>query len=372
MRRIHIQPRERGGKTYYTALYYLPDGSGRSTGTFTSKAKAKSAAEVAWEKSRQSNWVDPASGKRSLTAYAEGVWFLSVVVEVATLRDYDSLWRNHVKPAFGDRAIAEILPTQVSTWINQMEADGVGRATQRKAFGVLNMILKCAFGDRIVPSIATLGVKTKPLNKPPVRIFSHKQWEAFIAAVPEQDRLLLEVAVATGLRASELRALTPSQVLWSQEKILVDRALVEVGKKFGGGQRFAPKAYPKGKRSRLVSVDRPLLRRLAQEIMRRGLPKDGVEPIFTVNGKTMGNDITRDIFKAAREKAEIDAQLTMKHLRSSRASWLLKETGGDVALVMRELGHADIQTTQKYLAVVEEAESDNESAFEDFLKEEES
>lgn len=371
MRRYSIVSRERGGRTKHSAVYYLPDGSSRSAGTHTSKRAAKEAAIAAFNKAQKSGWVDPQKGKATLTSYAETVWFPSKSgIEKTTLRDYESVWKRHIKPAFGDRALSTILPTEIGTWLNKLEADGLGRSQQRKAFIILGMILKSARRDGVLVSNPAEGVQTMPLPRLPVRIFSPQQWEKFIEAVPEEYKMALQVDIATGLRLNELRALCPVQIKWGVGKILVDRGLVEVGKRLGDGERYAAKAYPKGRRERYVEVDKPTLRMLAQEIMRRGLAKDSTEPIFVVNGKPLDQSAMSDVFKAARDEAGIDKKLTMKHLRSSRASWLLKETG-DVAKVQRELGHADLTTTQKYVAVVEEIEADDDAAFEDYLKEEE-
>lgn len=367
MRRINIKPfTTTDGKKKYKALFYLPDGSSRSAGTFTNKAKAKSAAEVEWEKSRQPDWIDPQKGVILLSAYAETKWMPNLIIEPKTLEGYESTYRCHIKPTFGERPLRTILPSDVEAWLNDMEAREVGRATQRKAFVLLNSILKKARRDRLVPTLATEDIQTRPVPQRRVRIFSRAQWEKFIAEVPEQYRLLLETAIATGLRPNELRALSPSQIIWARGKILVDRALNEVK-----GQGFVPKQYPKGKRPREVEADRALLKSLAQEIMRRGLSKDSEEPLFLFNGRPVGADLTKKVFKAARDKAGLEERLTLKHLRSSRASWLAKDSRGDVVRVQRELGHRDIQTTMKYLAVVEEVDGDNASTFEDFLKEEE-
>lgn len=367
-RRINIQKRITDGKTKYLALYFLPDGSSRSAGTFTNKIKARGAAEVAWEKSRKADWVDPQKGATAVATYAEQTWLPNLMVERKSWIGYESTYRVHIKPLFGDRALGSILPTEVEGWLNGMEERGVGRSTQRMAYTIFNLILRKAKRDRLIPAVPTEDVTPRPVPKQPVRIFSHRQWESFIAAVPKEYRLLLEVAVATGLRASELRPLCPAQVNWARQRILVDRGLVQVPAK-DDGEMFVPKAYPKGKTSREVSCDKATLKLLAQEIMRLGLSKDSEEPIFRVNGKPFANEFTNALFAQAREKAGIDANLTMKHLRSSRASWLLKETGGDIVRVQQELGHADIQTTMKYLAVVDEIETDNASAFEDFLRE---
>jgi site-specific recombinase XerD len=54
----------------------------------------------------------------------------------------------------------------------------------------------------------------------------------------------------------------------------------------------------------------------------------------------------------------VDFPLRMHDLRHAHASWLLAE-GSDLRSVMERMGHAQIQTTQKYLHALPEADQKN-------------
>src|SRR3954452_5767256 len=60
----------------------------------------------------------------------------------------------------------------------------------------------------------------------------------------------------------------------------------------------------------------------------------------------------------------VDFGVRMHDLRHAHASWLLAE-GSDLRSVMEGMGHAQIQTTQKYLHALPEADHKNLDAVED-------
>jgi site-specific recombinase XerD len=67
------------------------------------------------------------------------------------------------------------------------------------------------------------------------------------------------------------------------------------------------------------------------------------------------------------EKAQIDFGVRMHDLRHAHASWLLAG-GADLKGVMDRMGHAQIQTTQKYLHALPDTDQRNLDAFERILR----
>ena len=373
---INIKKRQdTKGRTKYTATYQTPDGTWRSAGTFTARREAEVAARAAETEAGQVGWVDPKKGETTLTQYTEKVWFPSKVAEPVTLQGYDSVWRTHVKGTFGHRKINTILPSEIGTWLNKMnevnERTGkpkVGTATQRQAWILLNQVLKSAKRDGIITVVATDGIKLPPVARPPVLIFNKAQWEAFIPQVPEAWQPLFKIAKETGLRASELRGLCPEQIEYDRMRIRVDRAVVQLHNKRPDGTRFISKDYPKSGHERYVPMSEEVAVLLVEAIDARGLSEDSTEAIFlNSQGEYFSNERTNEVATEACKAAAVPRR-TFKHLRSTRASWLLKETGGDLRLVQSVLGHADIATTMKYLAVVDDVEATNVHSIDRFRK----
>ena len=356
------------GKVRWTAQYMTPDGKWRSAGTYGDRRVAQRKATAALDAAQQVGWVDPAVGRSTtLAAYAADVWMPSLAVEVRTRMNYASAWRKHIEPVLGSKVISSITHSVVATWLAQMDERGVGRSSQHLAYMVLRSIFNSARRDGLVLVSPCQDVRPRPVEKHLPRIFTRAQWASFIQHVPEQWVPLLKVGMLTGMRPSELRALAPDAIHWDLRTIDVRRAMVQANAALGTRGRWVEKAYPKGRRSRTIKVDDEVLEILYDAIEVRGLDPASSEPIFLINGQPFSVEDSLIVFRRACAKASLP-NLTMKHLRSSKASWMLKDTG-DLMAVKEHLGHADLSTTQRYLAVVEETTEDNVSGFERFKRE---
>ena len=85
---------------------------------------------------------------------------------------------------------------------------------------------------------------------------------------------------------------------------------------------------------------------MAFETIEKRLPNVAQE-IFTINGKSIQQDLFSKNFKKYVRKAKLNDKLNFHSLRHSFASWLV-QAGVDVFRIQRLLGHADISTTMIY------------------------
>jgi integrase/recombinase XerD len=151
-----------------------------------------------------------------------------------------------------------------------------------------------------------------------------------------RDKALLEVLYATGLRVSELIALT------------LDHLELEA--------HFI-RTMGKGSKERLVPIGREATRALTEYLQsgRNRLVKDQRSPWVFVNSR--GNRLTRQGFwKILRQyaaRAGITKSISPHTLRHTFATHLL-EGGADLRSIQTMLGHADISTTQIYTMVTSE------------------
>jgi integrase/recombinase XerD len=148
-----------------------------------------------------------------------------------------------------------------------------------------------------------------------------------------RDRVMLELLYASGLRVSELVALTPSQI------DLNLGCLTVVGK--GAKERIVP----------MGQTARDLLVEYLDHV-RPALLKRRSSRILFVSRR--GNGLTRQacwklLLQRAR-RAGISKSISPHMLRHSFATHLL-EGGADLRAVQTMLGHADIATTQIYTHV---------------------
>lgn len=174
------------------------------------------------------------------------------------------------------------------------------------------------------------------------RFLSGRQVEALLRAPDPgtplglRDRAILETMYATGLRASEVTGLRPTDVD------------LEVG---------IVTAFGKGKKERLVPLGREAqaaVRRYLEEV-RPGLARGrAAGPLFLNN---RGGKLSRmglwSIVRRHALRAGVERVLTPHVLRHSFASHLL-ERGADLRSLQAMLGHADISTTQIYTHITRE------------------
>jgi integrase/recombinase XerD len=148
-----------------------------------------------------------------------------------------------------------------------------------------------------------------------------------------RDRALLEVLYATGMRVSEIAALTVEQVL-------AEEGLVRV--------------WGKGSKERLVPIGETALRWLHdyRSTERPLLSRPHTDSTVFLN--TRGGRLSRmGIWKIIRQcagRAGLGSDVSPHTLRHSFATHLL-EGGADLRIVQEMLGHANIATTEIYTHV---------------------
>ncbi|MEP6816228.1 MAG: tyrosine-type recombinase/integrase, partial [Marmoricola sp.] len=122
------------------------------------------------------------------------------------------------------------------------------------------------------------------------------------------------------------------------------------------------KPYPKDNEPRTMGLPADLVDQLAAWINSRRL-----SPADLLFATRDGTPLSRNTFRTrvwlpAIQASGIDFDVRVHDLRHAHASWLLAG-GSDLKSVMDRLGHAQIQTTQKYLHALPDADQRNLDAF---------
>jgi integrase len=151
-----------------------------------------------------------------------------------------------------------------------------------------------------------------------------------------------------GMRWGELIALRPRHIDFLRKSVTVEETIIEVSTKHSPtGQRYTVKPYPKDNEPRTFGVDDDWLAAAAHHVTTHAIGPDQL--LFTTRS---GTPISRNTFRTrvwqpAVKASGLDFAVRMHDLRHAHASWLLAE-GSDLKSVMERMGHAQIQTTQKY------------------------
>jgi integrase len=173
-------------------------------------------------------------------------------------------------------------------------------------------------------------------------------------------------AIETGLRWGELIALRPRHVDFLRRLIAVEETIVEVSKRHSPtGERMIVKPYPKDNELRTLRISPGLADILAARISALELGRDDL--LFPSVDKAGGAPMSRNTFRTrvwlpALERADLGFPVRMDDLRHAHASWLLAG-GADLKTVMDRMGHSQIQTTQKYLHSLPDADDTAIAAF---------
>ena len=148
-----------------------------------------------------------------------------------------------------------------------------------------------------------------------------------------RDRSMLELLYASGLRVSELIAL-------SRRALLLDSALLRI---------VDSRAH-----ERLIPVGRQAvfhLENYLRDVRPRLLSSHSDDTVFlNARGGALSRMSIWKIIRAAAQKAQLDKEVSPHTLRHSFAAHLL-EGGANLRVVQELLGHADISTTQIYARV---------------------
>jgi integrase len=140
-------------------------------------------------------------------------------LERATVEQRVQHLRHHIAPFIGRIKLSELSTPRLYGFLDQLRDDGRSPAMRRKILASLNSALTLAKGRGLVAQNVATGVKIRSSDRHrggPVKAgkdFPTKQeLKLLIDRAPDQWRAFIITSIFTGMRASELRGLTWSNV----------------------------------------------------------------------------------------------------------------------------------------------------------------
>jgi integrase/recombinase XerD len=252
-------------------------------------------------------------------------------------RDLDQAARHFARHGAGDwRAVS---PAQAGEWIHSLSRERYAVASLSRKLSALRMLARHLVRERVRDDDFTaLLVGPKPARRMPDTLTETEM--ARLVAAPAasdprslRDRALLELFYSSGLRVSELAALTLQQVELEQGFLRV---------------------FGKGSKERVVPVGGKACDALAVYLSsgRPHLVRAHTRSHCFLNhhGRSLSRVGLWMIVKKHARRAGITKNVKPHTLRHSFATHLL--TGGaDLRAIQEMLGHASISTTQIYTSV---------------------
>ncbi len=250
---------------------------------------------------------------------------------------------RHYHRQASDLQMEDLDAKLVSVFLKHLEHDRHNRARTRN--NRLSAI-RAFFGYVGVnePALANhcqrvLAIPQKRFERGPVEFLSREETEALLKAPDDttwlgrRDLLLLQVAVQTGLRNSEL--------------IRLRRQDVELD----AGTHI--KCLGKGRKARCTPLGADLAARLSDWLAHR--PPESTTPVFpTARGTAMSSDalqrlVERHVKAAARTCPSLRKKRVTPHTLRHTLAMTLLQSGVDITVIALWLGHESIETTQTYL-----------------------
>ena len=363
------------GISRWYAIYFTPDGRQRSGGGFSTRRDAERAAIKLEQQAAAGTLADSSRRKLTFGAYVEKYyWPAAQHLEPTTLAAYRSNLDSHFLPYFGRMRMSKIVASTVQAWVNEVSAEvedfegnrkpRLSARSVRKYHTFLHAIFERAIIDQVITINPCAHTVLPKFVKPPKKAITPEQFENLLDEIPQRHRVLVLVAIETGVRWGELAALRPVDVDLETGEIHVRRVVLEVSKKITGADKvWTIRDYPKDEEHRAIRIGDQLCQDAREYMMATG--KRGGDLLFATS---TGSPISRNTFRTrvwlpAIERSGLRQRVRFHDLRGAHASWLLAG-GADLKAVMDRLGHKQIQTTQQYLGRLPDADDRALAAFE--------
>lgn len=310
---------------------------------------------------------------------------MEYILSPTTLQFYRRNITEYILPLFGEMALEDITTNKVQEYITyllrkrpktrgvEQNQSNMSPSTVRRYLTVLKSILKQAVKQGIIEinpaSSERLTLPKQP--KPKIDIFTRQEAAELLAALesePLQFQALIQLAIYTGARRGELVGLRFSDFDYDNHKLTIERAAYKLK-----GEPPATKP-PKDYESRTISIN-PTCTNLVQLLQqeKRQIKQDigskwaGSDWLFTKwNGELMNPHTPTAQFAKFLKKNNLKHR-KFHALRHTSATLLLY-SGINIKQVQSRLGHNDIETTNKYLHYIEEADEQASKALTQLLE----
>jgi integrase len=256
----------------------------------------------------------------------------------STLSDNRSNVNAHLIPAFGAKRVERITADDIEQWRDELvDEGGLSRRTANKLLIVLGAILERAIKTHgLVRNAARDVPKLRVRYDPNAYDFVSPDEIAVLgnAAASDQDRAVYLTAAFTGLRMGELIALRWGDVDFNTEALHVYAS-------YSLGTLTAPKSGL----TRTVPMAEQVHDLLKAH--RKAVPNDRADLVFPgERGEYLDGSALRRRYKKALEKAKL-RKLRFHDLRHTFGSIAIDQA--TTVQVQAWMGHADVQTTMKYM-----------------------
>lgn len=152
-------------------------------------------------------------------------WYASVRYKSTGYREYESLIRNHLAPAFSSLPLTNLTTDLIQRYTAEKITSGLSPRTVKNHVVLLRRMLQTAHDWQLVGDNAAMLVALPRQEKAEMRFLTPAQMNALIEATPSSWRLLIALACLTGMRKGEILALQWECVDITRRQITVMRSM---------------------------------------------------------------------------------------------------------------------------------------------------
>jgi integrase len=257
--------------------------------------------------------------------------------QISTIEHCNSLVKNHLLPFFRQKKMAEVTPSDISSFLKSKQS-AVSDNTMQKFYGLLHLMFDIAYQYDVIRQNPVRPKLHKPemvrVEKPTLRA---TEVRAILARLPEQEQSFVLLLAITGMRMGEALALRWMDFDANRSELTISHTLYRLRLK-------SPKTESSMRSIRLV----PAIAELLASHRRESAFKDDSDFIFCrADGKPLNANVVRKLLYEAMDAAEIKRVKGQYgfHIFRHTAGSLLYAKSHDLKLVQTTLGHADISTT---------------------------
>jgi len=321
-------------------------GKNRETKYFETQKDANAWRHTIIEQRRQG--LVFAGSKVSLSKFLDE-WLVVAKTSVRpnTYQQYSQVVHQHIIPVLGEIVLRDLRPDHVQSLYTNKLANGVSPNTTRMIHAVihraLNHALKLGLTYRNVADSVT---RPKVVRKEMKTLNDYQVRQLIQVAESEQMRLLLWVAVVTGLRQGELLGLKWSDLDWTSRRIQVQR---QVQRRKGDGLVFCEPKSASGRR--VIVLGKSTIEKLREyknnQLKERILLGEKWQDYDLIFPSPIGTPFDpSNVLKAYKDclKRAGLPNLRFHDLRHSAATLMLQQ-GVNPKIVSERLGHSDISLT---------------------------
>jgi integrase len=334
-----ITPYETATGKRYRVRYRKPDRTQTDKRGFRTKREAElflASIEVAKSTGR---YIDPTRARVTVGDWMTAWLETRSDLRASTLDRVQGVVRNHIIPALGTIALADLGRMQTQQWASKLTATQ-SPGSVRKIANVLSGGLQLAVDDGRLPANPASRLKLPKQMKARKKFLTHQQVAELAAAVDAKPAgegfgLLVLVLAYTGLRWGELSGLQVHDIDFRRGRLDVRTTMVEVN-------GYLEESTPKDYEERSIPVPAFILERLQTHIA--GKAKTDHVFVSSKSGAVLRNrTFRRGWFDDAAESIGIPG-LTPHELRHTCAS-LAVSAGANVKALQRMLGHSSAKET---------------------------